>query len=333
MTEDWFNVIIACSSVCGLVVRATEFEPSFCVVCWCAHRRANNSNSVCAYEGTVNLTKLGRRGLVFAVACLLVISLTVALIVNPTIQTKREDVSALEPVVASAFWIWIGVVNFELDIQPLTKTVITSSFPQLGFLSGGIHSDVNIPEPRRELIHMPRGGLQSLGYIGGKYYKDGVLFSEGMTLVSSEYLNHKPQNVTTALSIYVASNSDINALVSGHLVFFLNGTILQDSEFVLPYTDTGAYAMYLGFKDLTNSTLTLLWTGATTIHVFGQTIIMFSAQSADFTLGLPIAESCVVERHFSNYLRLGYPKLHDCVFRGYKELPPANQTTALSMAV
>lgn len=281
----------------------------------------------------MNLTKLGRRGLVFAISCLLVISLTVALIVNPTIQTNRENVSAQEPVVADAFWIWNGVVNFELDIQPMTKTVIAPSFPQLGFLSGGIYADVNVPEPTRELIHMPRGGLQSLGYIGGGYYKDSVLFSEGMSFVSGEYLNHNPQNVTTDLNIQVGSSSDANVLASGHLVFFLNGTILQETKFYPPDTGTGTTAVYLDLKDFTNSTLTLLWTGSATIHLFGQTEIIVSAQSADFTLSLPIAESCVVEKHLSNYLGLGYTKLRDCEFTGYKELPAANQTTAPFMSV
>jgi len=272
----------------------------------------------------VDLTRLGRRGLVFAFACSLVISLTAVLIVNPVIQAKREGVSALEPVVADAHWSWQGGVNFVLDLQPLTKTMITPSFPRLGRLSGEIYADPDIPEPTRQLIHMPPGGLQSLGYIGGGYDKDGVLFSEGMSFVSGKYLNHNPQNVATELNIYVGSTSDTNALASGHLVFFLNGTLLKESEFDLFYRDTGVYAMYLGFKDLTNSTLTLLWKGSATIHVFGQTTIAVSAQSADFTVRLPIAESCVVEKHLSNYLGSGYPNLRYCEFTGYKELPAAN---------
>jgi hypothetical protein len=253
--------------------------------------------------------------------------------VNPIIQTNREDVSALEPVVADAFWVWNGVVNFELDIQPMTKTMITPSFPQLGFLSGGVYADVNVPEPTRELIGMPPGGLQSLGDIGGGYYRDGVLFSEGMNFVSGSYLNHNPQNVTTNLNIVLGSSSDTNVLASGHLVFFLNGTILDESGFYPPDTGTGTHAMYLGIKDLTNSTLTLLWTGSATIHVSGQTEITVSAQSADFTLSLPIAESCVVEKHFSNYLGLAYPKLRDCELTAYKRLPAANQTTTSFMSV
>jgi hypothetical protein len=90
--------------------------------------------------------------------------------------------------------------------------------------------------------------------------------------------------------------------------------------------------MYLGIKDLTNSTLALLWTGSATIHVSGQTEIIVSAQSADFTVNLPIAESCLVQKHLFNYLGLGYPKLSDCEFTGYKELPAANQTTTPFMS-
>ena len=89
--------------------------------------------------------------------------------------------------------------------------------------------------------------------------------------------------------------------------------------------------MFLGFKDLTNSTLTLLWTSSATIHVFGQTSFEVSAQSADFTLRLPIDESCLVEKHLSSYLGLGYPKRRDCEFTGFKELSAANQTTTTFM--
>jgi hypothetical protein len=89
----------------------------------------------------------------------------------------------------------------------------------------------------------------------------------------------------------------------------------------------------LGFKDLTNSTLTLLWTGSATIHVLGQSSFVVSAQSADFTVRLPVDKTCVVEKHLSNYLGLGYPKLRDCEFTGYKELPAANQTTTPFLSV
>ena len=89
----------------------------------------------------------------------------------------------------------------------MTKTMITPSFPQLGRLSGEIYADPNVPEPKRQLIHMPPGGLQFLGYIGGGYYKDGVLFSEGMSFVSGNYLSHNPQNVTTELKIYVVQSA------------------------------------------------------------------------------------------------------------------------------
>ena len=186
----------------------------------------------------MDLTRLRRRGLVFAIACLLVISLTVALIVNPIIEANREGVSALEPVVADAYWSWHGGVNFELDLQPMTKTMITL-FPQLGHLSGGIYSDPNTPEPTRQLNHIPPGGLQSLGYIGGGYDKDGVPFAEGMSFVSGSYLNHNPQNVTTELNIYVGSASDSSALANGHLLFFLNRTLLKESEFDLIYKTRG----------------------------------------------------------------------------------------------
>lgn len=268
-----------------------------------------------------------RRKVAAVILCLLVVLLAISSIANPVIEAHRAEVPAQEPVVAFALWQWHGGLVFELDLQPMANVTMAPISSQQGSLQGGVQTDTNVPEPSREL-KTPEP-LQGLDPIGGAYYKHGVSFSEGRNFIFGRFLNHGPQNMSTQLNVYVASTSDRDVLKSGHLLTFMDDVLLKDGEFDPFERDTATSEYYLQFKDLSNSKITLLWTGSSTIHIWGATSYIVSAQSADYTEYLPTVESCVIEQNLSSYLGLSHPKLRDCELKAYIDLPPTTQAGSL----